>query len=75
MPEVRQLIENGNEMLKTSTSPIASVTEFANNMSNLNQNWTALNHKIEFKTKEFAKLEGYINELRRNFCCNIFFEI
>lgn len=52
-------------MIKNATGGIASITELANNMSNLNSNWTSLNQKIDSKLKEFAKLEGYISELRR----------
>lgn len=62
---MKQLIENGNEMIKNATGGIASITELANNMSTLNSNWTALNQKIDSKLKEFIKLESYINELRR----------
>lgn len=62
---MKQCIENGNEMIKNGTGGIASITELANNMSNLNSNWTALNQKIDSKIKEFVKLEGYISELRR----------
>ncbi|CAF0734079.1 unnamed protein product [Brachionus calyciflorus] len=64
-PEVKQLIENGNEMIKTTNSGITAITELANNMSNLNSNWTSLNQKIDAKLKDFTKLESYINELRQ----------
>ena len=57
---VKRVLDNGNEMLKNSTN----VADLARNMININNKWSNLNRRVEFKNSLFTQLDEYINELR-----------
>ena len=57
---VKRVLDNGNEMLKSSTN----VADLARNMININNKWSNLNRRVEFKNSLFTQLDEYINELR-----------
>lgn len=62
---VKKIIENGNEMLKNSSTSINYISEFASKMVNFNSKWSNLKKMVDFKIKELNQLEEFINELRR----------
>ena len=60
------MLDNGNDMLKNATGGVSNVADLARNMININNKWSNLNRKVEFKNSLFGQLDEYINELRRN---------
>jgi len=62
---VKRVLDNGNEMLKSTSTSVANGNELARNLMSINQKWSHLNKKIDVKNQLFAQLSEYINELRR----------
>jgi hypothetical protein len=64
-PEVKRILETGNEMLKNSTGGVSNVADLARSMININTKWSNLNKRVDSKNKLFTQLSEYVNELRR----------
>ena len=64
-PEVKRILETGNEMLKNSTGGVSNVADLARSMININTKWSNLNKRVDSKNKLFTQLSEYANELRR----------
>jgi chromosome segregation ATPase len=72
-PEVKRILETGNDMLKNSSGGVSNVADLARSMININTKWSNLNKKVDSKNKLFTQLNDYVNELRRKFIYCLFF--
>ena len=65
-PKVKRVLETGNEMLKAASGGLSNATHLAQSIININTKWNDLNNRVDAKKKQFAQLNDYLNELRRN---------
>jgi hypothetical protein len=63
-PQIKHIIDTGNDMLKNSSASSSNVTDLAQNMISINTKWTNLIKKVEFKNNFFSEMGDLINELR-----------
>lgn len=63
---IKNLLDAGNDMLKSPTNSLSNVNELAKNMMSINTKWSNLNKKVDNKNRLFAQSADQINELRRN---------
>jgi hypothetical protein len=63
-PQIKHIIDTGNDMLKNSSANSSNVTDLAHNMISINTKWTNLIKKVEFKNNFFTEMGELINELR-----------
>jgi DNA repair exonuclease SbcCD ATPase subunit len=63
-PQIKHIIDTGNDMLKNSSANSSNVTDLAHNMISINTKWTNLIKKVDFKNTFFSEMGELINELR-----------
>jgi hypothetical protein len=64
-PEVKRIIDIGNDMLKNSAGGVSNVADLARSLININNKWGNLNRKVDMKNKIYNQFSDCVNELRR----------